>query len=189
PPAAAPSAMSAGASANAEEQRSSSEQPCPDSNADDDAPRGTAADAGAAPAAVAAQDRKGSSSKSHRSKVKELFALMDMERVLDAAVTESMAAQERANPELVHYRDIMLDFLRQYMSWKSLEKGFVEDYMETFSEGEIDDMIAFYKTPTGTKAISAVPSLLKRGSERGMSQVEKHLPELQKKIVARVKER
>ena len=99
-----------------------------------------------------------------------------------------MVAQERANPALSQFRDIMLDFLRQYMSWKSLERGFVEDYMETFSEAEIEDMVAFYRTPTGTKAISAVPSLLKRGSERGMSQVEKHLPELKKRIQERVKE-
>lgn len=75
------------------------------------------------------------------------------------------------------------------MSWKSLERGFVDDYLETFSETEIEDMVACYATPTGTKAISAVPSLLERGSERGMSPVEKHLPELQERIQERVKEK
>jgi hypothetical protein len=187
PPAAAaapgPSAVPATSSESRGEQRSTSDQPCANSS---DAPRAAPNDASPAPAAVA--DRNLGSSKSHRAKVKELFALMDMERVLDAAVTESMAAQERANPALGQFRDIMLDFMRQYMSWKSLERGFVDDYMETFSEAEIDDMVAFYRTPTGAKAISAVPSLLKRGSERGMTQVEKHLPELQKRIQERVKE-
>jgi len=188
PAAAAAPATPAPAPASGAEQRSSSGQPCAETTPDGAAPRAPAAEAGPAPAAVASRDRDTGSSKSHRAKVKELFALMDMEKVLDAAVTESMAAQERANPALVQFRDIMLDFLRQYMSWKSLERGFIEDYMQTFSETEIEDMVAFYRTPTGAKAISAVPSLLERGSERGMSQVEKHLPELKKRIEERVKE-
>jgi hypothetical protein len=138
---------------------------------------------------VASNDRNAGSSKSHRAKVKELFGLMEMEKILDVGVTESIATQERANPTLAQYRDIMLDFLRQHMSWKSLERGFIDDYMETFSESEIDDMVAFYKTPTGAKTISEIPSLLERGTERGMSQVEKHLPELQKRVQERVKEK
>ena len=182
-------ANSAAASESEGEQRPSSERPCADTASNDDAPRATPNEAAPTAALATAKDRTAGSSKSHRAKVKELFALMDMEKVLDAAVTESMAAQERANPALSQFRDIMLDFLRQYMSWKSLERGFIDDYMETFSEAEIEDMVAFYKTPTGAKAISAVPSLLKRGSERGMSQVEKHLPELQKRIQERVKEK
>jgi len=72
------------------------EQPCAGTIPDSDAPRATSAAAGPASAAAAARDRNPGSSKRHRAKIKELFALMDMEKVVDAAVTESMAAQERA---------------------------------------------------------------------------------------------
>jgi len=188
PPAAAVPAAPA-ASESGAEQRSSSDQPCPDTVQDSDAARTDRTDAAPAPTVLASHDRPRGSSKSHRAKVKELFELMEMEKILDVGVKESIATQERANPALAQYRDIMLDFLSQYMSWKSLERGFVDDYMETFSEPEIDDMVAFYKTPTGAKTISAIPSLLKRGTERGMSQVEKHLPELQKRVQERVKEK
>lgn len=112
---------------------------------------------------------------------------MDMQRVIDATLEDTIATQIKTNPALAQFKDIMLEFLAKHMSWKSLERGFVEDYVETFSQAEIEDMIAFYKTPTGAKAIAAMPALMKRGSQRGLARVEEHMPELRKTIEERVK--
>jgi hypothetical protein len=131
-------------------------------------------------------ERAGDSSKSHRGRVKELFALMDMQAVVDASRDEMIAAQLKANPMLEPFKDIMRDFLAEHVSWKSLERGFIDDYVETFSQAEIEDMIAFYKTPTGAKAISSMPELMKRGAQRGVERVQKHMPELQKKLQERI---
>lgn len=127
------------------------------------------------------------SSRNHRGKVKELFGLMDMQKLVDATLEDTISTQIKANPALAQLKDVMLDFLAKHMSWKSLERGFVEDYMETFSQDEIEDMIAFYRTPTGAKAIAALPALMKRGARRGLESVEKHMPELQKAIEERLK--
>jgi hypothetical protein len=132
-------------------------------------------------------ERAADSPKSHRGRVKELFALMDMQRVIDASRDEMLAAQIKANPMLGQFKDIMSDFLTEHMSWKNLERGFIDDYVETFSQTEIEDMIRFYKTPTGAKAISKMPELLKRGAQRGVEKVQKHMPELQKRVQERLK--
>ena len=121
--------------------------------------------------------------------LKELFDLMDMQEIMDAAIVETMNAQISANPALEQFRDVMLEFFAKHMSWKSLERGFIDDYMETFSQAEIEDMIAFYKTPTGAKAISTMPALMKRGSQRGVQKVQAHMPELQKLIEERLQAR
>jgi hypothetical protein len=127
------------------------------------------------------------SARNHRGKVKELFGLMDMQKIIDATLEDTISTQIKANPALAQFKDVMLEFLAKHMSWKSLERGFVEDYMETFSQSEIEDMIAFYKTPTGAKAIATMPALMKRGARRGLESVEKHMPELQKTIEERLK--
>lgn len=132
-------------------------------------------------------ERAADSPKSHRGRVKELFALMDMQTVIDASRDEMIAAQLKANPMLEPFKDIMHDFLSEHVSWRSLERGFIDDYVETFSQAEIEDMIAFYKTPTGAKAISSMPELMKRGAQRGVERVQKHMPELQKKLQERIK--
>lgn len=129
------------------------------------------------------------SPRNHRSKIKELFALMEMQKIIDATLEDTISTQIKANPALAQLKDVMLEFLAKHMSWKSLERGFVEDYMETFSQSEVEDMIAFYKTPTGAKAIAAMPALMKRGAQRGLESVEKHMPELQKTIEERLKSR
>ena len=132
-------------------------------------------------------ERASDSPKTHRGRVKELFLLMDMQRVLDTSRDEMIAAQVKANPMLGQFKDIMTEFMAEHMSWKNLERGFIDDYVETFSQSEIEDMIRFYRTPTGAKAISAMPELMKRGAQRGVERVQKHMPELQKRVQERLK--
>lgn len=189
-------ADAAGPVRGAEPAQSSANEPCALTPAADapvesaGAARGESEPPATAPASAAASDistpRAAESSRNHRGKVKELFGLMEMQKIIDATLEDTISTQIKANPALAQFKDVMLEFLAKHMSWKSLEPGFIEDYMETFSQAEIEDMIAFYKTPTGAKAIAALPALMKRGARRGLESVEKHMPELQKIIEERL---
>jgi hypothetical protein len=151
------------------------------------APEPPAGESTTTPGAAPSPERAPASAKNHRAKVKELFELMNMEKVMEVGIQEAINAQMQANPEMVKFKDIMLDFFSKHMSWKSVERGFVDDYMETFSQAEIEDMIAFYQTPTGKKTITTLPELMKRGSQHGMEKVQQNMPELLRMIEQRLK--
>ncbi|WP_269540145.1 DUF2059 domain-containing protein [Cerasicoccus fimbriatus] len=55
-------------------------------------------------------------------------------------------------------------------------------YMDTFSEAELKDLIAFYKTPTGKKALQELPTLFQKGAVAGEEIAQKYLPEFQTKV-------
>ena len=57
-----------------------------------------------------------------------------------------------------------------------------------FAEAELRDMIAFYKTPTGQKAIAKLPALMAKGAQIGQQRIQEHLPELQEAIKKRIQE-
>lgn len=171
---------------------SAAKAPCPCAVAkpdetDSGTPERAVSDGSTTVGATPSTERASASAKNHRSKVKELFELMNMEKVMEVGIQEAINAQMQANPEMVKFKDIMLDFFSKHMSWKSVERGFIDDYMETFSQAEIEDMIAFYHTPTGKKTITTLPELMKRGSQHGLERVQQNMPELLRMIEQRLK--
>jgi len=124
----------------------------------------------------------------HARAVRELFELMQMPKVIESTIDTMLAAHLQANPTLVPYAETMRSFLRELLSWESLEQEYVEIYMAAFTQREIEDMVAFYRTPTGQKAIQRLPELLQEGAEIGQARVRDHIGELQDKIRARTEE-
>lgn len=62
------------------------------------------------------------------------------------------------------------------------EKRMVSIYVETFTEPEIQELIRFYRTPTGKKALLKMPELFQKGGKVGQELAEKHQPEFQKAV-------
>ena len=79
---------------------------------------------------------------------------------------------------LAPYRDVLNRFFQKYMSWASVKDDYIKLYMEAFTEKEIGDLVAFYKTKTGKKAAGTIPQLMMKGAAIGQKQVEKHTAEL-----------
>ena len=52
--------------------------------------------------------------------------------------------------------------LLEQMSWARLKPGFARIYAETFSQDEIDGLIAFYGGPLGMALLSKTPQLMQR---------------------------
>ncbi|WP_309396832.1 DUF2059 domain-containing protein [Cerasicoccus maritimus] len=63
-----------------------------------------------------------------------------------------------------------------------LSKKMVAVYMETFTESELKEIIAFYKTPTGQKALKQLPVLFEKGAVIGQEIAMKYMPDFQEKV-------
>ena len=93
--------------------------------------------------------------------------------------------QVKVTPSLALYRDILDRFTAKYMTWDIVEPRFVQIYMDTFTEHEMREVIAFARTPTGQKWWAEMPRLSQSASVIGLEVVKEHHAELD----AMIKER
>jgi hypothetical protein len=65
------------------------------------------------------------------------------------------------------------------MSWKSLEPEYTKLYADAYTEQQIDDLIAFYKTSTGQAVVEKTPMLIQQASELAQKRLAAAMPQAQ----------
>ena len=64
------------------------------------------------------------------------------------------------------------------MTWDNFGTRLVILYEDAFTESELHDMTAFYKTPTGQKSLVMMPQLTAKLAELGSSAAKEHAAQL-----------
>ena len=108
----------------------------------------------------------------------ELMKIMHMDKLMEKSTTTMVDAMLSRLPPDARKRDKLLTFFNKHVGWDSLKDDFIKIYAEAFTVKELQDLIAFYKTPTGQKAIQTMPSLMQKGAMIGQERVQRALPEL-----------
>jgi len=135
------------------------------------------------PAVLAAAEPSASGS-SHEQAARELFDLVGGKDLARSA-SLAMLNQFKSNPELAPYEDVFKTWIDKVWAESDMGREFVRLYTESFTEDELRQVIAFYKTPVGQKTLQKMPELLQQGMAYGQRQAQAHLPELQEAIAAR----
>ncbi|HEX3128984.1 MAG TPA: DUF2059 domain-containing protein [Thermoanaerobaculia bacterium] len=117
----------------------------------------------------------------HEKAARELVRLVGAERLAREGV-ESMMTMMGDYPETADYKDIIRDWYQKNFPAADLEAEMVRLYMDRFSEKELREIAAFYKTPTGRKAIDALPELMRQSATFGIQKVQVQTEELQAMI-------
>jgi uncharacterized protein len=78
----------------------------------------------------------------------------------------------------------MMALMRDEMSWDKLEPLYLSVYQKTFTQEEVDGMLAFYKTPAGTAMIKKMPVVL----AQTMSAMQQKMGPMMQKIQQAVQE-
>lgn len=126
-------------------------------------------------------------SKSHRSAAEELLNASGMKDSMNKMIEQMVQLQLRQKPMMEPYRDIMLGFFRKYLGYENIRNDFIDIYTEEFSEKELREISAFYRTPTGRKTIEKMPILMNKGAQVGMGKVKTHINELREMIQEKAK--
>jgi uncharacterized protein len=126
-------------------------------------------------------------STSHERAAAELVDVVRLEQVTTASIATMTDAMISQNPMLAQLRDVFISFFKEYVRWEELRPEYVRMYREAYSEAELNELIAFYRTPVGQKTVELMPVLMQRGAQIGQKQIQPHLPELQRRIEARLK--
>lgn len=116
--------------------------------------------------------------KSHRKAAEELLLAMNLDKQLSAAIDQMIDIQVKSSPQLAPYKEVMKKFLNKHMSMKSLKEDIISIYAGAFSEGELNEIIRFYRTPTGRKMIEKLPELTNKGMQLGAQKVQENQDEL-----------
>jgi hypothetical protein len=127
-------------------------------------------------------------SASHLKTAAQLLELVHVDRSTSQALDVVLKLQLRQQPNLSPYEHTLRTFMQKYMSWESLKGDYARIYAEAFNEEELREMIAFYRTPTGQKAIKMIPELMAKGAALGQSRVQENREELHRMIERRQKE-
>lgn len=109
----------------------------------------------------------------------ELLSALNMDKLMSESIEQMLNLQVQQNPKIAPYKVEMRKFFAKHLAWNSLKGEFVKMYADEFTEKELKDLTAFYKTPTGLKALQKMPGLMAKGAQIGQKRVEDNRSELE----------
>ncbi len=118
----------------------------------------------------------------------ELLEVMGAAQTSMTAAKGFAEAELQANPLMEPYRDVLMKGIDKALSWELLGPRMIDIYAEAYTEQELRDLIAFYKTPTGKKTLEKAPILAQQGTQVGKDLIEENKAELQEMLAARQRE-
>ncbi len=132
-----------------------------------------------------------------RAIAEELLTLMNMQDTIEksfAMVKQMIPAQMEKMKETagatnmpanaIGHMEKMMDMIAAELSWEKMKGDYIALYAETFTEQELKDTVAFYKSPAGQAFIKKQPELM----QRSMEITQKIMMQIMPKIQALTKE-
>jgi hypothetical protein len=129
-------------------------------------------------------------------KVEELFAVARLEEMFSQSMTMAMnqvktsVMQETLGVNLPPEKAKLLEemqgkveaVVRTALSWDQMRPQYIKLYADAFSEGQLDELLAFYRSPAGQAMVSSSPMLMKRGAEIAQQRMTAAQPELKRLV-------
>jgi uncharacterized protein len=125
---------------------------------------------------------------SHQQAAVELMEVMHVDRTVQNGLDIMIKAQLQANPQLAPYEDLLRGFLSKYLAWEVLRQDYAQLYVDAYTEPELKELTAFYRSAIGQKVIVSLPEIMRKGAALGQSKVTDHLDELKELVAKRAQE-
>lgn len=123
-------------------------------------------------------------SRSHVAAAEDMLVAMDAERMYERTLEQMLSAQIEANPDLVALAPVMKQFFRDFVSWEAVRPEHLRVHMERFTEAELRELAAFYRTPLGRRVVVESPAIATELGMVGQRLVEANQAELLRRITA-----
>jgi uncharacterized protein len=82
--------------------------------------------------------------------------------------------------------DVVQEFVQEKLPWSKLQPEYVRLYAETFTEQELCELAAFYRTSLGQRVVETTPQLAAGVMEISQRLMMPHMGELQRRIMERL---
>lgn len=124
----------------------------------------------------------------HRKAALEMMQVKGVPEMLKRSFDAQLENEIRALPELEKYRSQLAEFYSKAFSFKELEPDLCALYMKHYTQEEMKQITAFYKTPVGKKMRKVNILLTAEVGRLFQKHAEKKMPELQKLLKQLIKE-
>jgi hypothetical protein len=108
----------------------------------------------------------------------ELMQVIHADKQLHDQITAAFDVQLQNNPAMAPYRNALQSFADKYLTWATMGPQLTAAYAQTFTESELRDLIAFYKTPTGQRYASQQATLAGKSQAISFTILQQHQSEL-----------
>lgn len=123
----------------------------------------------------------------HRAAAAELVEVLDMETAFFDGVRVGLDASADA-PGMDEMRPVMEAFFDRYITWDKVVDDYVALYQETFSQAELEELVAFYRSPIGQRLVEEQSGLMARGARVGQDLMAEHETELMTMLMGAMRE-
>lgn len=141
-------------------------------------------------AALAAADEA-----SKRQKIEQLLVLTNSASMMDQMFDQLRGAiaqqrdmlnlsKEDSREMTNEIETVSFAMLRERLSWDKLRPKFIDLYAVTFTEEEVEGMVAFYRSPAGKAAIEKMPKLVGQSMAITNEMMKDVLPEMMQRTEA-----
>jgi hypothetical protein len=109
---------------------------------------------------------------SHRAKAKEMIEILHMEHIvsslMDSAMKQTTAITTQryggqlppdVQVSLADFQKKLAGVMEPQIGWSGVEPEFIKLYTDAFTEEQLDQMLAFYRSPTGRALVEKQPAL------------------------------
>jgi uncharacterized protein len=83
----------------------------------------------------------------------------------------------------------VMSMLKELLDWNKLEPMYVRVYQKSFTQGEVDGLVAFYKTPTGQALLTKMPAVMQNTLnelQQMMQPMIQRMQRMQQDVVAEI---
>ncbi len=113
-----------------------------------------------------------------RKAANELLKVVRFEKIMDDSINGAVQTIKQMDPNMSKHETAIRDFYQKYMGAESLYKEVADIYAEVFTENELKEIVAFYKTKTGQKTLEKIPEIMQRSMKMGQTRVMQNMGEL-----------
>lgn len=135
---------------------------------------------------------------SHAAAAKQLLKLVNADQIAGPwfGQVNQMFAQRFAETQAPESKKAVLESyqakadatLNKVVGWDKLEPEMVKLYTKGFSETELNELIAFYKSPLGQKVLKQMPALFSESMKMTQSKLEPVVPQINQLLEQMTKE-
>jgi hypothetical protein len=126
---------------------------------------------------------------SHRQAAAEMLDLVSGPETIKASLSSvltpmlnGMKDNGTSDDAVNALRAAFTDWLETEIRWDELRPQMVELYVSRFSESELRELTAFYRSPVGKKALNALPGLVAEGAKIGQAYAKSKEAALQQRL-------
>ncbi len=131
---------------------------------------------------------KSTVSGTHEQKVIELFEIMNLPAVYRREVDALVLKQQIQIQYFEYFEDVIRRWAIDVTGWEALRLKIAALYKDSFSEQELNDMLHFYRSPTGKKFLQLQPQLATKMRQIGTEAAQAHRDELRTMLRERAEE-